>query len=62
MNFIIVDELLQRPFARMKESVVDFRPQIRQLIMALVVKTWRVRLVDFSEASAGVEQVSYSVQ
>ena len=39
MNFIIVDELLQRPFARMKESVVDFKPQIRQLITALVVKT-----------------------
>ena len=39
MNLIIVDELLQRLFARMKESDVDFRPQIRQLITASVVKT-----------------------
>ena len=60
-NLIIVDESLQRPFARMKESDVDFRPQIRQSITATVVKIWRVRLVDCLGASAGVEHVSYSI-
>ena len=39
MNLIIVDELLQRLFARMKESDVDFRQQIPQLITVSVVKT-----------------------